>query len=93
MADQPNQVMTLREAVEMCDDFARHSGHPDFEASAAEMERWDRARAIVDALVNKYEDWCEWDGMRGSPGEDEAREKVDAGFREVRALERGEDAP
>ena len=87
MADQPNQAMTLREAV----NFVAYG--IDSYATRENLLKWDRARAIVDALVSKYEDWCEWDGMRGSLGEDEGREKVDAGFREVRALERGEDAP
>lgn len=87
------QPMKLREAIRLLTDCAQDRGyaaaaHTHFRPPKDELVR---ARAIVDALVSKYEDWCEWDGMRGSLGEDEGREKVDAGFREVRALERGED--
>lgn len=85
VADQPTKAMTLREAVEHIQLCPNGYGQDGCGVCC------DRARAIVDALVNKYEDWCEWDGMRGSLGEDEARDRVDAGFREVRALERGED--
>ncbi len=83
MADK----MSLREAVEMCDDFARHSGHPEFEASAAEMERWDRARAIVDAavlFVEARKDLGAWSTNHDWKAAEVAEWKL-------RALERGED--
>lgn len=79
MADQPNQAMTLREAV-------AHERRCPNEMDFHPTDCCDRARAIVDAAVLFVED-CEKD----ADGWDDAM--LNGPFKKLRALERGEDAP
>lgn len=59
MADQPNQAMTLREAVEIDRRLTYTAGElscsDDTGLSDLEYELRDRARAIVDAAVEAHE--------------------------------------
>lgn len=91
MADQPNQAMTLREAVKI-DRAARGQWSSKMPFT---LDQWLRARAIVDAAVEAHEALCavlESGAERGDDGPE--KRLLDAHFAandKLRALERGED--
>lgn len=83
MADQPNQAMTLREAV----NFVAYG--IDSYATRENLLKWDRARAIVDAAVEAHEAHCAYTDSGEFYGET-GKQFYDR-FNKLRALERGED--
>ena len=91
MADQPNQAMTLREAV----NFVAYG--IDSYATRENLLKWDRARAIVDAAVLFIESQAEVDAAQNAEPFDGQRMSIAWNnscdtWRKLRALERGEDA-
>lgn len=96
----PLPPMTVREAVEIYRILRElYAAQREFELTrgisepvyAEELARWDRARAIVDAMVEAHEARCKHADNECLSDDFILGQDVERKFKEVRALTRGEE--